>query len=236
MTGLEVRVMRRSTNAIVLVLTLMAAPAAAQTTGKNELTVLGGASLGDIRSGDRDGIELLRLRGRERAELSLLPVIRTSTFLGGRPELGVRYGRHVSDVVAIEADFAIAPSHTLEQRISFECPRDLLCIAGAQTSIVAPDRFVSERIVAYHYGAGLRFKKTVGTLTPSIVAGLGGVTYAGDQNRDSRLAVRLGAGVTAPVGALVSTIEVMDLIVADHILSRRTEHDLRVRLGVGIRW
>jgi hypothetical protein len=62
------------------------------------------------------------------------------------------------------------------------------------------------------------------------------VTYAGDQNRDSRLAVRLGAGVTAPVGALVSTIEVMDIIVADHFVSRRTEHDLRVRLGVGIRW
>lgn len=228
--------MCRWTSAFLLILAIMAAPAAAQTTGRNELTVFGGASLGDVKSGERDGIDWLRVRGPERAELSLLPVIRTSTFLGSSPEFGVRYGRHVTDAVAVEGDFAIAPSHTLEQRTSFGCPNGLVCIAGVGTTVFVPDRFGSEKVVAYHYGGGLRLKKAVGALTPSLVAGLGGVTYAGDRRRDSRLAVRLGGALTAPVGSLVTTIEVLDVIVPDHIVSKRTEHDVHLRVGVGVRW
>lgn len=223
-----------------LLLTLTAAPVAAQTADKNELTIFGGVSLADVSVEGREGFGFLKRSRPDPRDLSLLPFVRTSSHLDGSAEFGVRYGRALTDVLVVEGDFSIAPSHTLREQVGFGCPDGYACIANrsgpAGTFLFAPEYLVTERMVAYHYGGGIRLRQSWGSLTPSVFGGLGGVTYAGDEQRESQLAVRLGGGVSAAVGSLTTSIEVLDVIVPDHFLTRRAEHDVHVRIGLGVRW
>ncbi len=213
---------------------LLAAPAAAQTEGRNELTVFGGASLADLRTDFPDGPGRLFA---DRPDLrSLLPTLERRSTLGGSVEFGVRYGRRYSDTLTVEADFSLAPAHGLEERIGFGCPPGLACIASPGVQVFAPDILRTDQVVAYHYGGGLRLDLTQSAVRPSVVVGLGGVTYDGSSVRQTNLAARIGAGLATDIGKMLARLEVVDVIVVDHFLTGRTEHDVHVRVGVGLRW
>lgn len=224
-----------SSGLLVFILSvLLGAPAAAQTEGRNELTVLGGASLADLRTDFPAGPG--RLFADRPDLLSLLPAIERRSKLGGSVEFGVRYGRRYSDNLTVEADFSVAPAHNLEERIGFGCPRGLACIASPGVQVFAPDIRRTAQLVAYHYGGGVRLDLTQGAVRPSVVGGLGGVTYDGSDLLETNLAARIGAGLSTDVGKLLARLEVVDVIVVDHFLTGRTEHDVHVRVGVGLRW
>jgi len=217
-------------------LMVVAAPAGAQSRGRsdrNELTVFGGVSLTDLSSTSRDGPPFLLAAP---FELSILPTIERSATLGGSAEFGVRYGRRLSDALTVEGDFSVAPGHDLEERIGFGCPPELLCITQPAILVVVPDILRTDQLVAYHYGGGVRLALTRGSVRPSVVGGLGAVTYDGSRIRETRLAVRVGAGIEATVNSLSTRLEVLDVIVADHFVTGRAEHDVHVRVGVGVRW
>ena len=215
--------------------TLAAAPVGAQTTAKNELTIFGGFSLGDaIASTSRDP----RILALDRSLIPLIypPIFSVTRTLDGSGELGVRYGRDLTDTLTLTGDFSIAPAHELLANTSLSCPDTLVCIASPTLGLIAPDFVFSERVVAYHYGGGLRMNLRPGTLTPSVTAGLGGVTFAGTDRHESSLTFRIGGGVSAAVRNLTAGIEVLDVIVSEHFVTGRLEHDPHVRITFGVRW
>jgi len=92
------------------------------------------------------------------------------------------------------------------------------------------------RAVAYHYGANVGIDLTRGTLRPSVVAGLGAVTYDSEVRRDTAFALRVGAALVAETGRLAIRLELLDVITADHFVTGQAEHDVHVRVGLGVRW
>jgi hypothetical protein len=120
------------------------------------------------------------------------------------------------------------------ERFAFPCPE--ACIAVPGLALYAPDYLFSQRIVAYHYGGGMRLNLRQGPLVPSVLAGLGGVTYSGDQRSDSQFTVRLGGSVTAAVGRMTTGIEVLDVMVPDQFFTNDLEHDVHVRISLGVKF
>jgi hypothetical protein len=201
-----------------------AAPAVAQT-DNHELTVFAGVSLGDAETGRLDRLHMLQQRhGR------FGPFDTGRAELDGSAEFGVRFGRYVTDTVTVEGDVSIAPSHTLRERVEFGCEFPPVCL-------VPPAQFESERVMAWHYGVGVGIDLPGGGgLRPVLLAGLGGVTHDSDSRTATRLAVRLGGALRASVGRIDARLEVLDVLVADHLVTNDAEHDVHVRVGVGVRW
>lgn len=215
---------------ITIALAVTAVPAFAQTDGRNELSVLAGMSLLDVTSHDLRGVP----RGRRGLTL---PFGNTrTTSLDDSVELGVRYGRDISERIAVEADFSIAPGHELRDRLGFDCPPPMFCIAGPEIALFAPDILTTDRVIAYHYGGGVRVDLTEGDITPALIAGVGGVAFSGDDFSETDLALRLGGALRVSFNALNVRVEVVDVIVADHFVTKRAEHDLHIRVGFGVRW
>ena len=75
-----------------------------------------------------------------------------------------------------------------------------------------------------------------GSSPPTVHGRLAGVNDRRDGLRETRLALRVGGAVAATVGSLVTQIEVVDIIVANHFVTGRSEHDVHVRVGIGVRW
>lgn len=208
------------------------ASVAAQTdAGSNEMTVFAGASLIGVEERDSDRFFLLG-RGDFRPEIYPGP-FRASRSLDGSFELGVRYDRFVTDRVAVGGDFSVAPSHRLTETLRFGCPDGRLC---ALPALLVPDQQRVERLAAYHYGANIGIDVLGGPVRPSVIAGLGAVTYDGIGLSSTSLAVRFGAGLRAGAGPVSARLEVLDVITPDHAVTARAEHDVHVRVGLGVRW
>jgi len=230
---------------------LVAVPAIAQTPGKNELSVFGGISLLDAST--TNSITPLLLDALPSiGTLVYPPILGTSRKLGSSGEFGVRYGREATETITVTGDFSVAPAHELSNRLSSGCPEPLACIAAQAEGSIGigfeggvpvgfpfpiPDVLFSERVVAYHYGGGLRLHVLpTSTLKPAVVAGIGGVTYAGTRRRESQFVLRIGGSITASVRNLSTTIEVLDAIVPDHYVSDNVEHDVHIRIAFGVHW
>jgi len=205
---------------------------------RSELTVFAGASLGSPSSNDVD-VNLPVPLDRFRAAIA--PTIFPGPFtvsaeLGGSPEFGVRYDWYLTEIVSVGGDFSIAPSHELSTRVRFGCPPDRLCIAGGIPEIPLLDQAIGTNVVAYHYGGNVGIDLLRGTLRPVIIAGVGAVSYEGTRASDTEFAFRIGGGLKADAGPVVIRLEGIDVITPDHFVSRQAEHDLHVRVGVGVRW
>jgi hypothetical protein len=112
---------------------LTAPAAAADTSGgdKNELTVFGGISILDAersaeRSFDLPELPWLPVWGGGRPALS----VRAGASVGSSALFGARYTRYLKERFAVEADFAVAPTHEAEGHFQ-------LC--GAGTCIGRPE-------------------------------------------------------------------------------------------------
>lgn len=209
--------------AIGAMLAAAAAPAAAQTP-RHELTVFAGIALGEPSSTDPDDVRILRHRG------PFGPFTTTRSSLDGSAEFGVRVGRDLGETLVLEGDFSIAPNHTARERIHYSCEFPPICLVPA-------DALVEEAVVAYHYGAGVGLRLPGGsTWQPMVVAGLGGVTFDGDQIAGTRFAFRAGGALRVVLERLSVRLELVDVVVADHVVTGRAEHDLHLRLGFGLRW
>ena len=200
-----------------------AAPAWAQS-GPNTLSVFTGVTLTEPDGDDPDALRLLAGAG---------PFDEFTTFramLDGSAEIGIRYSRAVTDALALEGDVAFAPGHTLRERVHYSCPEPELCL-------VPPDRVATGDVNVTHYGGHLAVTIAPGaTLRPVLLAGAGGATFSDDAGRENRFALRIGGGVRTDLGRLDVRLEALDVVVLDHVTTGRAAHDVRVRLGAGIRW
>jgi hypothetical protein len=221
-----------------LISLLAVRPALAQpAAGRSEITVFAGASLGSP-STDTVDLTVPMPAGRWHG---IAPTIypgpsTVSAELGGSAEFGVRYDRYFTDIISAGGDFSIAPSHELSTRIRFGCPPDRLCIAGEVPAPGLTDRHFGTNVVAYHYGGNVGIDLLRGTLRPAVVAGVGAVSYDGTRASDTQFAFRIGGAFKADAGPVVIRLEGIDVITTDHFVSGQAEHDLHVRVGVGVRW
>jgi hypothetical protein len=215
-----------------------AAAAGAQTDSRNELTVFGGLSLIDLTSRSEISPFPLAVDGE------LVPLIfppiggRVTTRFDGGAEFGVRFGRDLTDALTLTGDFSIVPGHEFRVLTRSVCP---VCIARPTLSVFVPDYFLAERVTAYHYGGGFRWNilRTdlgSGTLTPAVIAGLGGVTFAGMRQTESTVTFRVGAGLTASYGSVTAGVEAVDVIESDHFVTDGAENDVHFRLTFGVRF
>jgi hypothetical protein len=216
-----------------------AAASAQSRSGRNELTVFAGLSLASVEGSTPDRPVI---QGLPEPLIQIFPFpFDFSTVLDGSAEFGARYTRTLTDTLSFGGDFSIAPGHRLTESFRFGCPDFVLCIAADELpgalSLIAPDQKVVSRVVAYHYGANLGIVLARrGTLRPSIIAGVGGVTFAAEPESRTHFALRVGAGLRADTGPLSTHLEVVDVMTADHFVTGRAEHDVHVRVGFGVRW
>ena len=221
---------------LILAAVILAWPvtgAAQSAAGLNELTVFAGVSFASPESTDPDRPVILG--GGLGSGFVPGPFLQ-SVSLDGSAEFGTRYARYLTDTISVGGDFSIAPSHQLTETTGFGCAPGRFCIAGAEPLIFAPEVKRVVRVVAYHYGANVGMDLTQGTLRPSVVAGLGAVTYDSEVRRDTAFALRVGAALVAETGRLAIRLELLDVITADHFVTGQAEHDVHVRVGLGVRW
>jgi hypothetical protein len=218
-----------------LLIVATSARAEAQTpAAPNELAVFAGASLVSAETNDVN--RPIILRGAAPAPLIFPPPFEFTSALDGSAEFGARYSRYITDRFAATFDYSVAPSHELTETIRYRCPDGRLCIQLAEAALVVPDQQFKSKVVAHHYGAGVGVDLMQGSLKPSFMAGLGGVTYDTEGQGGSRFAVRIGAALRAESGPTHFRLELLDVITPDHIVTTRAEHDLHVRVGLGVRW
>jgi hypothetical protein len=213
------------------ILLLPSSVSAQSDSGRNELTVFAGVSLGNPAATSVDFAEILG----GVPQIFPAPFTVTSTVLDGSAEFGARYTRTLSDLLSLSGDFSIAPGHQLTETVSFECPPGI-CIAANGISLVPPDVQISSGVEAYHYGVNIGVDLAQGPVRPTDSAGFGGVTFDTETRADTSFALRVGGGLRVDHGRVVTRIEVIDVITADHPLTSRSEHDVHVRVGFGVRW
>jgi hypothetical protein len=213
---------------------LTALPAAAQEAApENELTVFGGIAI---------------LNAGESSELTFpiddlpdfpsfpgfpggLPSITVhgETSLGSSALFGARYSRRIKERVALEADFAIAPTHELEP--DFEvCVERFGCFGEGTALRGLRDRgFDGRGVTAWHYGGGLTYDLAGGEVRPHLVVGAGAVTWDGASA--TNLVFRFGGGIKVLFGKLGVRVDVVDHLVIDHFLTSDNEHDVHATAG-----
>jgi hypothetical protein len=251
--------------AVLALAALAAAPAAAQAppaAEKNEIVVFGGASILDASTGATRTIGLPELPGWPGLPFPGIGSIdvRTGTSLGSSALFGARYSRYVKDRLAVEADFAVAPTHSLEIDgevcLSGQCygrgDYDRAGMGGpfmqAMGRFGGPMRrrpsegyFLNDwrpgrDVTAWHYGAGLAYDITGGDVRPVVILGAGGVSYSGLGDTQTDFAVRFGAGLKVLFGRVGARVDVVDHLVIDQSLSGDTEHDVHATAGLLVRF
>jgi len=216
---------------------------------KNEVVVFGGASILDASRGEDRTIGLPGWGGDRWPDFPDIQV-RTETSLGGSALFGARYSRYVKGRLAVEADFAVAPTHDLE--VGGELCLDDRCYGrGRGDRMRGPwgsgpglgdignvdlDDFRTRSLTAWHYGAGLAYDVTGGDVRPFVIFGAGGVSYSGAGESSTDFALRFGAGLKILFGRVGARVDVVDHLVTEHFLSGDAEHDIHATAGFLVRF
>ncbi len=218
---------------------------------KNEVVVFGGASILDATGGQDMTIGMPGWAGDRWPGFPDIEV-RTDTSLGGSALFGVRYSRYVKGRLAVEADFAVAPTHDLE--VGGE-----LCVEGRCYGRAGGDRgqgpwpwgrgpgmadvagvdlegLRTRSVTAWHYGGGLTYDITGGDVRPFVIFGAGGVSYDGARESETDFTLRFGAGLKIYFGRVGARVDVVDYLVTDHFLSGEAEHDIHATAGFLVRF
>jgi hypothetical protein len=208
----------------------------------NEIVVFGGVAILDASRVEERTIGPLEFA--RFPDFARFPEIRiaTETSIGKSALFGARYSRYVKERLAVELDFAVAPTHDLRTQGE-------LCIGGQ--CILEGDRrgrFANVEIpgladgrqqgdvTAWHYGAGLAYDLAGGELRPVLIAGAGGVSWSGAGDTETDFVVRFGAGLKILFGRVGARVDVVDHLVLDHFLSEETEHDIHATAGLLVRF
>jgi hypothetical protein len=225
----------------------LAADTPAATDERNEIVVFGGISLLDASGQGQttilplgtNGSNAIGFGGRFRLPVPLPPIsVESQTSLGSSALFGARYSRAIKDRLALEADLAIAPSHSLETRGS-GCIGDL-CFDRTSPARDGEGRigrgFGDRNVTAWHYGAGLAYEITGGDLRPLLILGAGAVTWDGAREAETDFVFRFGAGLKILFGRVGARVDVVDHLVLDQFLTGKTEHDVHATAGLLVRF
>lgn len=215
---------------------------------RNEVVVFGGASILDASRSDTRTLGLPSWPGDRWPTFPEIQV-NADASLGSSALFGVRYSRYVKGRLAVEADFAVAPTHDLEAGGE-------LCVGGRCFGRPGRDRgqgpwpwgrgpsledfdlddLRTRSVTAWHYGGGLTYDVTGGDVRPFVVFGAGGVSYSGARESSTDFALRFGGGLKILFGRVGARVDVVDHLVVDHFLSGKAEHDIHATAGLLVRF
>jgi hypothetical protein len=214
---------------------------------KNEIVVFGGASILDASRGEDRTIAIPDLLPPDRWPGFPEFRLKTETSLGGSGLFGFRYSRYLKGRLAVEADFAVAPTHDLE--VGGEVCVGDSCFGrgsvgrgrgpGGRGPILGDfdlEELRARNLTAWHYGGGLAYDLTGGDVRPVVIFGAGGVSYSGAREASTDFVLRFGAGLKVLFGRVGGRIEVVDHLVPDHFLTGKAEHDLHATAGFLVRF
>ncbi len=216
----------------LFVLALLVSDAARAAEGKVEVTILGGASLLDVKKDVQAPICLACLIP---LPAQAFPPFRPPDFqTAGRVSLGVgfllgfRFGYDLGAKAQLEAGFAVEPSRTQRTEVTFRC------LGGAPCPFLAV-RPLEDKVASFDYDAALLYHLGGSKLRPFLSAGFGGISFDTPDRVRTNFAFNFGAGLKLSLGRVGARLEAADQLVLDHYLTGRAEHDLRVRAGLFFR-
>jgi hypothetical protein len=216
----------------LLLLALSVAGAASAAEGKVEVTILGGASLLDVKNDVQTPICLACLIP---VPAGAFPPFRPPDFqtarsvsLGGGFLLGFRFGYDLGAKAQLETGFAVEPSRTQRTEVTFRC-------LGGQPCPFLAIRPLQDKVASFDYDAALLYHLGGSKLRPFLTAGFGGISFDTPDRVRTNFAFNFGGGVKLSLGRVGVRLEASDQLVLDHYLTGRTEHDLRVRGGLSFR-
>jgi len=216
----------------LLIVALLVTEAAGAAEGKVEVTILGGASLLDVKKDVQTPICLACLSPApaEAFPPFLPPDFQTthSVSLGVGFLLGFRFGYDLGTHAQLEAGFAVEPSRTQRTAFTFRC------LGGAPCPFLAI-RPIEDKVASFDYDAALIYHLGGSKLRPFLSAGFGGISFDAPDRVHTNFAFNFGAGLKLSLGRVGARLEIGDQLVLDHYLTGRTEHDLRVRGGLFFR-
>lgn len=159
--------------------------------------------------------------------------IRTRNEVGDSLLFGAKFGYFLNDRSEIEGTFAIAPNHDVRIEQTVVCPDGEIC--PLQT-ILLPDFFFNENLIAYHYEANFLYHLTESKTRPYLTFGIGGISSdvgnnTGDNLRTD-LAFNFGGGVKFYFERLAFRLEVNDHVIPDYFFTGETEHDVQLQYGI----
>jgi len=141
--------------------------------------------------------------------------------------VGFRVDHYINDNMAIEGSFAVAPDHKLTQSSFIVCPPGQVC-----PLLAIPDFLVQQNVVAYEYGGNFVYHFLTGQIRPYVLAGVGGISFAGNSDSKTNFTWVFGGGAkfffTKNVGL---RFEFNDHLIPNHFLTDRTQNDLQIRYG-----
>jgi hypothetical protein len=219
----------------LLVLALLVTEAARAADGKIEVTILGGASVLDVKSNVPMPICLACVVPLP-AGLGVLPLdfpafqIRQTLSLGTGFRLGVRVGYELSRQAEVEAGFAVEASRPQRRDVSFGCP---VCALGFPLPLRPLARV--DKVASYDYDAVFLMHIVGSKVRPFVFAGIGGISFDTPDRMRTSFAFNFGGGLKLNMGRVGARLEAGDQLVLDHYLTGRAEHDLGVRAGVSLR-
>jgi hypothetical protein len=213
---------------------------------KNEIVVFAGASILDASRSETATFGMPGWVGDRWPGFPNIQV-QAESELDGSALFGVRYSRYVKGRLAVEADFAVAPTHDLEG--GGQLCLNGSCFGAAEVGRMrgswgmGPARddldfedFRSRAVTAWHYGGGLAYDITGGDVRPFVTFGAGGVSYDGARGSSTDFAVRFGAGLKVYFGKIGGRVDVVDHLVTDQFLTGDAEHDIHVTAGFLVRF
>lgn len=227
--GARFRVGGRRAVAGLLALCAGSAAAAGAPRG-TELTVFGGAS-----------VAALSERGAPRFPLVLPAIYSFSTRLEAGALVGLRLSRYVTPRAAVEFDLTIVPSQDVQFRAEVICSPGVPCVRGpictgiGPCRLVAPDFLIEERLTTWHYGLAFTYDLAESDVRPYLGASFGAATSTGLESTDTDVRLGLLAGVKLGSGQFSGRLEVLDSLSTSHFLTGQAEHDVQLRVGLGVR-
>jgi hypothetical protein len=184
-----------------------------------EMTVFGGVSLLDVGRDQEVFPPCLVPLDPPPSLIAPCGPIFERQSLGGSLVQGASFGYRVTPRAALAGIFSIAPSHH-----------------------ASPENYGSDdSVVAYHFDAAFEYDlaRPEGDVRPFLSLGAGRIEYRGDQalgddRGDWSLNVGLGSSFKAAERVRVR-LEVVDHVVPDHALTRKTAHDVHILIGLTVR-
>jgi hypothetical protein len=216
----------------LFVLALLVTETASAAEGRVEVTILGGASVLEVKKDVQTPFCLTCLIP---LPVEAFPPLRPPNFQTARSVslgvgflLGIRLGYDLGAKTQLEVGFAVEPSRTQRTEVTFRC------LDGRPCPFLAV-RPLQDKVASFDYDAALLYHLGGSKLRPFLFAGFGGISFDTPDRLRTNFAFNFGGGVKLSLGRVGVRLEARDQLVLDHYLTGKTEHDLGVRAGLSLR-
>lgn len=193
--------------------------------GTAEITVYAGGSLLDLERSGPDFV--VQHPGTE--PMIWPDFLQFQSSLTGSPMFGFKVGYNATDTLAVEGNFALAPSHTLKERRTVFCQPGFPC---PLEDVVIPEFQKEEDITSYHYDIDVVYHFTREKVRPYVAFGIGGVSYDVPEDFETNFTFNVGLGLKLFIHRVGFRFEFREHVIPDHFMTGKTASNPQVQVGL----